>query len=50
MLAVGARSDLTSDLITLSGSELAPVKINLPIMGDETDHLMVRGRDDFHTM
>lgn len=50
MLAVGTGSDLVSDLITLPGGELAPMQINLAILGDETDHLMVRGWDDLHAM
>lgn len=47
---VGAGSGLVSDLITLLGGKLALVKINLSILGDEADHLMVRGWDDLHTM
>ena len=50
MLAVGAGPDLASDLITLPGNELASVKINLPILGDEVDLLMVCGWNDLHTM
>ena len=50
MLAVGAGSGLASDLITLPGSELAFVKINLPILGDEADPLMVCGWNDFHSV
>ena len=50
MFTVNARSGLASDLITLLGSELASVKINLPILGDEADHLMVCGWNDFHSV
>ena len=50
LVTVGTGSGLASDLITLPGSELASVKINLPILGDEADHLMVCGWNDLHTM
>ena len=50
MFAVGAGSGLASDLIILSGTELASVNINLPILGDEADHLMVCGWNGFHTV
>ena len=50
MLAVGAGLGLASDLITLLGSELTSIKINLPILGDEADHLMVCGWNDFHSV
>lgn len=50
MLADGVGSCFVSDLVTLSGGELASVEIDLPIPDDEADHLVVRGRDDFHTM
>ena len=39
-----------SDLIALSGGYLAPIKIHLLVLGDEADHLMVRGWDDLHTV
>lgn len=50
MLAVGARSGLASDLVALSGSKLASVEINLPVLSDKADHLVIRGWDGFHAM
>ena len=47
---IGIGSSLAGDLITLPGSDLASVKINLPILGDEVDLLMVCGWNDLHTM
>lgn len=47
---VNAGSGFSSDLITLPGGQLAAVEIDLPILGDEVDHLMICGKDDFHAM
>lgn len=50
MLAVGVGFGFASNLVTLLGSKLAPVEINLPILSDEANHLMIRGWNGFHVM
>ena len=47
---VGVGPGFSSDLVTLSSSKLAPVEINLPILSDETNHLMICGWNDLHAM
>lgn len=47
-LAVNVGSGFSSDLVTLPGDQLAAIEIDLPILGDETDHLMISGRNGFH--
>lgn len=50
MLAINVGSGLLSDLVTLSGFKLTSVEIDLSILGDEADHMVVRGGDDFHAV
>lgn len=39
---------LLGDLVTLSGSQLTSIEIDLSILCEEADHLMICGRDNIH--
>lgn len=48
--AIITRSSLSCNLVTLTGSQLTTVEIDLSILGDETNNLMICRRDEFHAV